>query len=277
LSDGVVPIAVREYGERSAPCVAVLHGGPGAPGSVASLARQLSDRFHVLEPLQRRSDAVPLTVAQHVDDLARVLPGQMPIVGWSWGAMLALSFAVDHPDLAQSLVLIGCGTYDPSARATFASAMSHRLGTDGRRRMADLRAAFEATTDRATLDDLLAQQGALSMQAQSVALIEPNTSDLVADARGYEETWNDVLRRQDDGIEPQAFAAITAPVLMLHGDDDPHPGVAVRDTLRPFLPQLKYVGIARCGHLPWLEQDGREPCLRALRTWLRAAAELAKT
>jgi pimeloyl-ACP methyl ester carboxylesterase len=42
------------------------------------------------------------------------------------------------------------------------------------------------------------------------------------------------LRRQDDGIEPQAFAAITAPVLMIHGDDDPHPGVAIRETLRPF-------------------------------------------
>jgi pimeloyl-ACP methyl ester carboxylesterase len=56
---------------------------------------------------------------------------------------------------------------------------------------------------------------------------------------------------------------------MIHGDDDPHPGVAIRETLRPFLPQLEYVGIARCGHLPWLEQEGRDPCLRALRTWLR--------
>jgi pimeloyl-ACP methyl ester carboxylesterase len=277
VSDGVVPIAVREYGERSGRCVAVLHGGPGAPGSVASLARQLSDRFHVLEPLQRGSGAVPLTVAQHVDDLARVLPGRMPIVGWSWGAMLGLSFAVDHPDFVQSLVLIGCGTYDRSARATFASAMSRRLGADGRRRMAELRAAFEATSDPAMRDDLLAQLGALSMQAQSVALIEANTSDLVADARGHEETWNDVLRRQDADIEPQAFAAIRVPVLMIHGDDDPHPGVAIRETLRPFLPQLEYVGIARCGHLPWLEQDGREPCLRALRTWLRARAAVART
>jgi pimeloyl-ACP methyl ester carboxylesterase len=184
--------------------------------------------------------------------------------------MLALSFAVDHPDLVESLVLIGCGTYDPSARATYAAAMSRRLGTDGRRRMADLQAVFEATSDRGARDDLLAQRGALATQAQSVALIEPNESDLVADALGHKETWNDVLRRQDDSIEPRAFAAITTPVLMIHGDDDPHPGVAIRETLRPFLPQLEYVGLARCGHLPWLEQDGREPFLRALRAWLSA-------
>jgi len=220
---------------------------------------------------------VPLTVAQHVDDLARVLPGRMPIVGWSWGAMLGLSLAVDHPDLVESLVLIGCGTYDPSARATFASAMSRRLGADGQHRMADLRAALEATSDPATRDHLLAKRGALSAQAQSVALIEPNTSDLAADARGHEETWSDVLRRQNDGLEPQAFAAITAPVLMIHGDDDPHPGAAIRETLRPFLRQLEYVGIARCGHLPWLERDGREPCLRTLRTWLRAAEGVVET
>ena len=277
MSEGVVPIAVREYGAQSAACVAVLHGGPGAPGSVASLARQLSDSFHVLEPLQRRSGAVPLTVAQHVDDLARVLPGRMPIIGWSWGAMLAMSFAVDHPDLVQSLVLVGCGTYDPSARATYASAMSRRLGADGRRRMAELHAALEATSDPGARDDLLAQRGALATQAQSVALIEPNKSDLSADALGHEETWNDVLRRQDEGIEPRAFAAIATPVLMIHGDDDPHPGAAIRDTLRPFLPKLEYLGIARCGHLPWLEQDGRDLCLRAVRAWLHAAAEVAKT
>ena len=59
---------------------------------------------------------------------------------------------------------------------------------------------------------------------------------------------------------------------MIHGDDDPHPGLAIRETLRPLLPQLEYVGIARGGHLPWLERDGRELCLRALHAWLRDAA-----
>src|SRR4029450_13556438 len=151
-----------------------------------------------------------------------VLRGRMPIIGWSWGAMLGLSFAVDHPDLVQSLVLIGCGTYDPSARAMPASAMSDRLGADGRRRMAGLRAALETATAPETQNHLLAELGALSAQAQSVELIEPNSSELVPDARGHEETWRDVLRRQDDGIEPRAFAAITAPVLMIHGDDDAH-------------------------------------------------------
>ena len=98
------PIEVRTYGDVG-PLVAVLHGGPGASGSVAGLARDLSEFATILEPLQRRSGQIPLTVAQHVADLAEVLPEPVIIVGWSWGAMLGLSFAATHPDLVRSLAL----------------------------------------------------------------------------------------------------------------------------------------------------------------------------
>jgi hypothetical protein len=40
---------IRTY-DNSGPIVAVLHGGPGAPGSIAPAARGLADSFHVLEP-----------------------------------------------------------------------------------------------------------------------------------------------------------------------------------------------------------------------------------
>jgi pimeloyl-ACP methyl ester carboxylesterase len=89
------------------------------------------------------------------------------------------------------------------------------------------------------------------------------------DPAGHEETWRDVLRRQAAGIEPQSFTAIRAPVLMLHGKDDPHPGEMIRDSLLPHIPHLEYVGIARCGHEPWQEGVGRRQFDAALRAWLR--------
>jgi pimeloyl-ACP methyl ester carboxylesterase len=94
-------IRVRRYGNRG-PNVVVLHGGPGSPGSAAGLARALADEFSVLEPLQRRSGMVPLTVSQHVEDLAAIAPTGSAIVGHSWGAMLGLSFAACFPDRVQS-------------------------------------------------------------------------------------------------------------------------------------------------------------------------------
>ncbi|HXI60386.1 MAG TPA: alpha/beta hydrolase [Polyangia bacterium] len=125
------PIQVRRYGSGG-PTAVVLHGGPGAPGSAAGLAKALGEHFDVLEPLQRRSGQVALTVSRHVDDLRAIAPQPVALVGWSWGAMLGLSFAARYPRNVSALVLVGCGTYDESARSLFRSTIDQRLGASGR-------------------------------------------------------------------------------------------------------------------------------------------------
>src|SRR2546427_12191843 len=105
---------VREYG-TSGPLVIVLHGGPGAAGETAPVARELAGSFRVLEPFQRSSGTEPLTVAVHVADLCELVTPGAALVGYSWGAMLALAFAAAHPDPAIRLVLVGCGTFDAAA------------------------------------------------------------------------------------------------------------------------------------------------------------------
>lgn len=87
--------------------VVVLHGGPGAQGSMEGLAHELASDFSVFEPWQRRAGTVPLTVSRHVEDLAEVAPPRSAIVGHSWGAMLGLSFATRYPDRVSRLVLVG--------------------------------------------------------------------------------------------------------------------------------------------------------------------------
>jgi len=58
---------LRIYGE--APFnIAVIHGGPGAPGEVASVARKLSSVRGVLEPLQTAK-----TINRQLDELKEVL------------------------------------------------------------------------------------------------------------------------------------------------------------------------------------------------------------
>ena len=260
--------AEKESGSAAGPPVIVLHGGPGAPGSVADLARDLAPDFHVLEPLQRRAGAIPLTVNRHVDDLAAVAPESAALVGHSWGAMLALSFAVRHPHRVTSLTLIGCGTYDAETRARYRGAPEKRLGPDDRARLDEIDRHLRNETDPAARDRLFAEYGKIYNRADSFDPLPHTPSPLPPDERGFNETWADVLRLQESGIEPAAFASISAPVLMLHGDDDPHPGPATRDTLRRFIPHLQYLGLPRCGHTPWRERHAREPFFHALRQWL---------
>jgi pimeloyl-ACP methyl ester carboxylesterase len=262
------PIAVRRYG-TGGPIVALLHGGPGAPGEMAPAARALASEFRALEPLQRHSGGAPLTVARHVADLAAVLPAGAAVVGWSWGAMLALSFAAAHPERVRSVALVGCGTYDEASRAAYEQALASRLGEEGRRRAEGLRREMAAAASEEERDRLLAALGRLLGRAQAWdPLPEEEGEPLGVDARGHGETWADALRLQAAGVEPAAFAAVTCPVLMLHGDDDPHPGPATGDLLRRFVPQLRYQGLPSCGHKPWAERRAREPFLAALRGWL---------
>jgi len=267
----VAPIGVRRYG-AAGPIVAVLHGGPGAPGEVGPLARALAGRFRVYEPLQRRSGGPSSTVASHVADLAEVLPPGAALVGWSWGAMLALSFAAAHPGRVRALALVGCGTYDETARASYLRAVDERLGEEGRKRAARLRRELAGAARAGERDRLLGDLGRLLGGAQAhEPLPEEEGEPLWIDARGHEETWADAMRLQAEGKEPAAFAAISCPVLMLHGDQDAHPGPATRDLLRRFVPQLEYCGFPRCGHKPWAERHARRPFLEGLMEWLARA------
>jgi pimeloyl-ACP methyl ester carboxylesterase len=266
---------VREHGETG-PLVIVLHGGPAAVGDVAPLARGLAASFRALEPWQRGSGDAPLTVAQHVADLrelvaARAAETPPAIVGHSWGAMLALCYAAAHPSEAGPLVLVGSGTFDQASRDAMKAIFRGRTDAALQRRLDDLAATV---SDRA---ELHMRKFKLTRDLSVYARAEPWPDALeyeALDVRAHNETWQDVLRLLADGTYPRAFAAIRSPVLMLHGDYDPHPGRMIRDALLPFLPQLEHRELARCGHSPWLETFARDEFFAVLTDWLARHARI---
>lgn len=263
-------LEAREYGSPGLHVV-VLHGGPGAAGSVAPVARELAAEFHVLEPFQRGSGPEPLTVARHVEDLhqfigARLAGSRPALVGHSWGAMLALAFAAAHPDATGAIVLVACGTFDEVSRGQFQATLDRRIGATLRWRMARL------TREVTDPDERLRRLGDLLLPPYSFDLVSLDQEVARCDATAHEETWDDMLRQQRTGVYPAAFRAIRVPVLMLHGADDPHPGTMIRDTLLAHIPHLEYEEWARCGHYPWLERAVRADFFTCLGGWLRRHA-----
>ena len=258
---------VRTCG-RTGPTVIVLHGGPGASGYLAPVTRSLASSFRVLEPFQRGSGGEPLTVARHVADLHEVVTSYAvqthpALVGHSWGAMLALCYAAAHPGSVSSLALIGCGTFDPAARQRMRAIRQSRV-TDR------LRARIERLAEQyPDPDERLCAHARLTLPLDSYELDYADAEPATCDARAHEETWEDMMRLQGEGVYPAAFAAIGAPVLMLHGAFDPHPGRMIAANLRTYLPQLEYREWERCGHYPWLEKAVRAEFLAALRDWIR--------
>ena len=63
---------------------------------------------------------------------------------------------------------------------------------------------------------------------------------------------------QERGIQPAEFSHIVAPVTMIHGEADPHPGRLIHESLKPFIARLTYVEIPECGHEPWIERRAEE-------------------
>jgi pimeloyl-ACP methyl ester carboxylesterase len=176
--------------------------------------------------------------------------------------MLALAYAAAHPDSAGPLVLIGCGTFDPDARARMQEIVNQRMGDDLRERLERLPKEFPNPDER------LRAMGDLLLPLYSCELLSGESETEPCDFRAHHETWNDMLRLQEQGVYPVAFAAIHAPVLMLHGAVDPHPGGMIRASLTPHLPQLEYHEWERCGHSPWLERAVRDDFFLVLRRWL---------
>jgi pimeloyl-ACP methyl ester carboxylesterase len=74
---------------------------------------------------------------------------------------------------------------------------------------------------------------------------------------------------QMEGIYPPAFTNIHVPILMVHGDYDPHPGRLIRDSLCPCLPQLEYRELEQCGHYPWQVRYAAEAFFALIYEWLR--------
>jgi len=264
---------VREHG-RGTQVIITLHGGPAAAGDIAPLARELGKHWRVLEPYQRGSSSQPLSVATHAEDLDDLIEqrtrGSRPIlVGHSWGAMLALAYAAGHPGRAAGLVLIGCGTFSVVARQEFERRLDAKLTPGDRADIARLE------RDEPDANRRLAMLGRLMTRVYGYDVEEISVDVDVLDAQAHEQTWADMVRLQRDGVYPAAFAAIDAPVLMLHGDVDPHPGRLIAEDLRSYIPHLEYLEFPKCGHSPWLERQSRGAFFTALEAWVGARTRKA--
>jgi len=117
---------LRKYGNRPFN-LAVIHGGPGAPGEMAPVARELSSVRGVLEPLQTAT-----MLEGQVQELKAVLEmnGDLPVtlIGFSWGAMLSFIFTARYHTFVKKLILIASGAYEEKYAVDIMKTRLSRLG-----------------------------------------------------------------------------------------------------------------------------------------------------
>jgi pimeloyl-ACP methyl ester carboxylesterase len=255
----------RTYG--SAPySVAVVHGGPGAAGEMAPVARELASDRGLLEPLQTES-----SLEGQVEELRQTLEAcaapPVSLLGFSWGAWLVYIVAARYPGLVRKLLLIASG---PFAEHYAARIQETRLKRLDARNQAEWQAISKALSDPATAnkDALLARLGVLASITDNYDPIatDPDISDRICpQGQIYQRVWTQAAQWRKSGKLLELGSRIQCPVVALHGDYDPHPVEGVQEPLSALLEDFRLITLKNCGHTPWLERQARENFYRAVR------------
>jgi proline iminopeptidase len=251
--------------------VLVLHGGLGLDHTCMRGLDRLGDiaeLIYVDVPGNGRS-APPahwqdLTIESMTDQLdalrAELGFERWTVLGNSYGAMIALTYAIRHPGSIASLITVG-GAH------SFAHA-PQVVGTIGKRGQPEAAAALLAALGQPVRDD--AHFGEVWMQILPLYFHawEPRFRDAFAETRwsagGYNR-GNELLATFDIGAQ---LGAITAPSLVISGDDDfIMPAEICGAALASGIPNAHHAIIAGTGHFPFVEQPAAFDAV--VRDWLR--------
>ena len=259
----------------SGPDVVVLHGGPGAHHDYLlpafdALARGRGRRLRYYDqrgggrsPVDR---AVPVGWREHVTDLRALIEhwrlGPATILGYSWGALLALLFATEHPDLVGRLALVSPAAASADRRAEFERRFAERMRDPA---IQQARQALQASG--------LREQ---DPEAYRRRLFELSVAGYFRDpARARDLTPFRVTGRTQDAVwqslgsfdlRPR-LTGLRVPALVAHGRFDPMPVESAEETAR--LINATFHVFERSGHVPYVEE--LDEFVRVLDAFLPAA------
>ena len=272
-----VPLYWAEYGDAEAPPILLLHGGPGA--SHDYLLPQMLElaRAHRVICYDQRGggrsrhddDRTPITWQHQVADAGRVATemGVVPldIVGYSWGGLLALLYAVEAhagrvaPSPAR-IALLDPAPVTRAHRESFEREFARR----------------QSSPEVATLREQLATSGLKGRDpdAHRQRMFELSVAGYFADPRRahdltpfritgrvQQSVWSSL---GDFDLVP-ALRDLRLPAFVVHGRQDPIPldsSEAVAHALG-----VELLVLEDCGHVPYVEQPAQlfPPLLAYLR------------
>jgi proline iminopeptidase len=257
-----VPLYWAEYGDPDAPPLLLLHGGPGAsheyllPQMLALAAEHRVVTYDQRGGGRSRSDddRVPIGWRDQVGDVERVAEelGVAPlvIVGYSWGGLLAMLYAIETADRVESPVRLALIDPAPVARA-----YREEFEREFARR--------QAGPQVAALRDELQRSGLRERDPDAYRhrTFELGVAGYFADPRRardltpfrvtgrvQQSIWQSL---GDYDIVP-ALGRLRIPSYVTHGRQDPIPLASSEAAARAL--RTSCVVLEDCGHVPYVEQ-----------------------
>ncbi len=242
----------------------LCHGGPGGYDYLAPVADMISDVCRVVRYDQRgsgRSQAVgPYDVSTFVEDLEGLREHfnfeRWVVGGHSWGACLALAYAVRFPVQTMAVLHIAGTGIDDRWHDEYRENRLNALSESEREEYQQLRAQREHVTD-AESDRI---QDRLRFLSSKTDVFDPNRVDDLPSFDVYpisyeanEKVGADWKNYTQDSKFRQSVYNLSMPVFCLHGACDPRPSPFI-ETLASKLPCGVFASIPEAGHYPWVEK-----------------------
>ena len=234
----------------------LVHGGPGAAGTMAEIAKTISLNRGVIEALQTRSSIHDLLV-ELLGVVSQHSHPPLTLIGHSWGAWLSLLFASKHPDLVRKLILVASGPLEEKyARKIMETRMS-RLNEKDAETLVRLMHLINHTHD-SQQDTIFLEIAELTRKAD--AYQHDGTPYESADFtyRNFESVWSEAERNRSSGKLLLEAGKVNCPVVAIHGDYDPHPSKGVKLSLEKNIKDFRFILLAKCGHEPWNELSAKD-------------------
>ena len=247
-----------EYRSGEGPEVVVLHGGPGAHHDYLLPGFDRLARGRTLVYYDQRGGGrspvgrdVPVGWREHVDDLDALRDlwrmEHLHLCGYSWGALLAMLYAITYPDHVASLALVSPAPAAKRERLEFEQNLQRRNATS---ELVAERNALQQSGLRTT--DLVAYNRRLFELAVSGYFHDPRQASELTPfriaGRTQHDVWNSLGEEFD--IRP-ALARLDLRALVVHGDDDPIPMPTAQATATALKAPL--IVLPNCGHVPYVE------------------------
>jgi len=252
-------------GQGSGIPVLLCHGGPGACDNLGPVAAMIDQRARVHRFDQRgcgrSDDAPPHTLERGIADIEALRRhwgyDRWIIGGHSWGAMLAMAYALEHPQRVWGALLISSSGIDPIG-PEYRANYRRRLTVEDLARLDEL----QELRSRAAPDEMAAIREEMTRIKLMADLSDPATAldlprypcrmNFAVNAALYAD-WLRYMAQP--GIDVRAVR-IGAPAMIVNGEDDPRPADGAR-RLAALLPDAVLELLPGAGHYPWLEHPER--------------------
>lgn len=249
--------------------ILLINGGPGwSSDHMLPVARKLSETHRAILFDQRGTgkselatlDSTTITMDAMVEDIEALREhlgfGNWTVMGHSFGGMLSMAYAAEHPEPIDALILSAPAGPNTDFLAYYPASLNDRLLPHEQDAVAywsdpDRIAAMPETASyelaRATIGGFLFDRSRLP---EMLAVLDKDTWSISTSNR----VWADLSRIAFDVREP--LSAFDRPVLVVQGRQDAlgdHHAQQVSDVF----PQAKLLIIEESAHIMWLDQEER--------------------